>query len=686
MSDPALSPDGREVAVAYANNIGVINVKTGELTAVYTGPTKNNPTAEQPHWSPSGAQLIFVADMSTASQEALHGHVYTVAKTGSGLKELSFPLASGQTRIRNISYSPSGRRVVYVSYNNLAKEGRIYTARLDGTDRQFIYADPAGSSATTALRDTIYSPDGSSILFRRRGDPFEVAVHRIPASGGTDLQLTDEEVDPGSNDGGTWLPNGSEIAYSNDDYRNEEPGEEVHVKVMDADGENPERLLTGFFQDWDPSFRQPELDGDLEGQELLGEYAPILYYDTQESYRTDSPAEITDLWGSDEGLWAEGEDSYTNSLWSGGLESESAQEIARSSPDLESGQFPLALGVLGSKYPSELEAREDDWVDERNDHYAEDAQELEVRSGYVNQDYGHAVADLEGNLWLEYWFFYYYDSSSVMGLSTGSHEGDWEMMMVKLDSSRAPVEVVYAQHKNGTHCAWGEIENSEGRPIGYVASGTHATYPAAGSWDLNLPFPLSGSDHADGEGGVATPVEQPIGEGAPSWVAWPGRWGGTNPGEVSEEIGDANSPVGPAFHSQWTDPGSFAEDTGECLDSYEGREARAAAAPATGLSAASAPAAPAPAAPEIRDAAHAGRHVVISYELPAGIDRQNATLVLSVNPAGGGAGPLTEAVSHPRAQGRIRLPFLVGPKHRGVVLASLVEGHGRSRVVAAAIE
>lgn len=245
ISDPALSPDGREVAVAHGNNIGVINVETGELTSVYTGPTKDNPKAEQPQWSPTGGRLIFVADMSAASQAALEGNVYSVGKSGGGLKELNFPLDFGQTRIRNISFSPNGRRVVYVSYNNQAKEGRIYTARLDGGDRKFIYADPAGWSAVTGLRDTIYSPDGTSILFRRRGDPLEHAVHRIPANGGEDLQLTDEEVDPGSNDGGTWLPNGSKIAYTNFDYRNEDPKEELHVKLMDADGENPERLLDG---------------------------------------------------------------------------------------------------------------------------------------------------------------------------------------------------------------------------------------------------------------------------------------------------------------------------------------------------------------------------------------------------------------------------------------------------------
>ncbi|HEY2056291.1 MAG TPA: hypothetical protein VGH14_20360 [Solirubrobacterales bacterium] len=679
LGEPALSPDGRSVAVAFGNDIGVIDVETGELTIVYDGSSvPENPSAAHPRWSPNGERLIFVADVSTASSEAIRGHVYTVKKDGTGLEKLTISLPSGQTRMRDPSYSPSGRKIAFAAFTDEAREGHIYIAKADGSAAHSVYTDP-GVSTTTALQDVTFSPDGSSLLFVRSGDEIEDEVHRIPVAGGLDTQITNETEDLGSNTAPTWLPSGSKIAYSNYDYRNEEPQEALHVKVRGANGENPEQLFTGFYSTSAPSFRQPEVNETRENEELLNEFRPQLWYDTQESYRTDSPMEETDLWGSSKGLWKEGTGEYTNDLWSGGLEGESAAEIARSKPGLEAGQFHLSLEHLGAEYPTGLEARENDWIDERNEHYAKDAQELEGRTGYVNRDYGRIVAGSEGNLWLEYWFFYYYDDSSFLFLSTGSHEGDWEMMMIKLNPARNPMEVVYAQHENGAHCEWSQTESSGTMPLAYVAVGTHATYPIAGSW--HLPSGVPEDDHADGEGGRARPLLVPVSDTSPSWIAWPGHWGGTTPGSV--EPGGATSPEGPAGHSQWNDPQAFAESTAGCFDRYaeaeSGLQARAATPSAGGSSAE-------PSAPEILSAVHQGRHIVVSYRLPAGVDRAHAGLIVSVNPVGGSTAPLTETVPRPRAQGKIRLPFVVGPEQEASVLLSLVEGRGRSSVVTAQVE
>lgn len=668
MSDPALSPDGREVAVAHGNNIGVISVETGELTAVYTGPTKDNPKAEQPQWSPTGDRLIFVADMVVGTQAGLRGNVYTVGKSGSGLKELSFPLDSGQTRIRNISYSPSGRRVVYVSYNNQAKEGRIYTARIDGSDRQFVYADPALWTAVTALRDTVYSPDGTSILFRRRGDPFEVAVHRIPANGGADLQLTDEEVDPGSNDGGTWLPNGSKIAYTNNDYRT---GGGLHVKLMDADGENPEHLLTGFYQDFDPSFRRAELDKVLEAQELLSEYSPELQYDSQESYRADSAASITDLWGDeDNGIWKVGEDPYTNVLWDADGEEVpgTGDELARSAPHLEPGQFQLDLDSLGSTYPTSQEADDNDWLDERNGHYGEDNEALEAL-GYADRIYGHAVVDPGGQLWLQYWLFYYYNPFSFLGV--GDHEGDWEMVQIGLDSDNQPVDVVFAQHAYASICSWEQVTSTPGGgPRVYPGLGSHASYPMPGTWETESPL----DDNNDGEGIlIQNPALEVIGDGSPSWVDWPGHWGNSRGGGLNQ-----SSPVGPAQKLPWSDPGTFAEEAGPCFE-------RLSEAAPKARSAAGADDALRPAAPEILGIRIVRRdRLRIDYRIAERRDGP-MQLVVSVDAEGDDISPRTIALSRPKLRGHVSLPVPSGPGAT-VVLASLRTDEGRSDSTESVVE
>lgn len=668
-SEPQLSPDGKSVAVVWNNSIGVVSVETGVLTTVYDGSSKTGASAGRARWSPDGKRLIFVADVKVETPETIRGHVYTVNADGTDLQQITieFPYFYEDTRVRDPSYSPSGRRIVFAGFPDNAKQGHIYVARADGSKAQPVYVDPMEHSITTSLRSLSFSPDGSSILFVRAGDTYPLEVHLIPAGGGADTQITNETDDPGSNEDPTWLPNGATIAYSSSSG---------HIKVVDTAGENREALLSGFASDSQPSYRQPEYSEVLENEELLEEYRPEFVYDSQESYRTDSPAEMTDLWGSDSGLWNEGENEYTNTLWSGA--GEESQEIARSSPQLEPGQFELTLSGLGSSYPSELESTEDDWIDERNDHYAEDAQELEGRPGYVNRDYGHVVADSEGNVWLEYWLFYYYDDSSYLGLSTGSHEGDWEMMMVKLNQARNPVEVVYAQHEDGSHCAWNETETWEGRPVAYVAVGTHATYPRPGTWALPSGVP-GGFDHNDGEGGFATPAVERIGDADPSWVGWPGRWGGTTPGILP---GEATSPSGPAQHSQWSDPAGFAEEVAECEERYEPPEEEFERG-TTPRSRATATGTPTPA---IVSAVHKGNHVVVSYRLPASVDLEHASMILSVNPAGGRPAPLSEGVRHLRRRGTVHLPFEIGPNHEGVVLSSLLEGPGRSAVAIAPLE
>ena len=72
------------------------------------------------------------------------------------------------------------------------------------------------------------------------------------------------------------------------------------------------------------------------------------------------------------------------------------------------------------------------------------------------------------------------------------------------------------------------------------------------------------NDEADGGGRALRPRVLRIGNRAPPWIRWPGRWGGARarwwvPGE-------ANSPRGPAFQPdrRWSDPDSWAGAARSC--------------------------------------------------------------------------------------------------------------------------
>ncbi len=159
--------------------------------------------------------------------------------------------------------------------------------------------------------------------------------------------------------------------------------------------------------------------------------------------------------------------------------------LADANPFTASGEFPLSLSALGSTYPNGMTADSNDWLDEPNGQYEWDAAQLHA-AGYADHIYGHAVRDSSGKLWLQYWFFYYFNDFDVLGV--GDHEGDWEMVEVGLDSTNKPDQVIFAQHTDAARCMAGQYQPAlNGGPVVYAALGSHASYPMAGVYSVPGP-------------------------------------------------------------------------------------------------------------------------------------------------------------------------------------------------------
>ena len=101
------------------------------------------------------------------------------------------------------------------------------------------------------------------------------------------------------------------------------------------------------------------------------------------------------------------------------------------------------------------------------------------------------VARTATRIVLQYWLFYYDNPlllpATPVGTFWQSHEGDWEVVNVILDSSETPLEAGYSQHCSGQRMLWADVEKSpEGstHPVAYVALGSHANYFAVGSGPL----------------------------------------------------------------------------------------------------------------------------------------------------------------------------------------------------------
>src|SRR5439155_25331664 len=129
-------------------------------------------------------------------------------------------------------------------------------------------------------------------------------------------------------------------------------------------------------------------------------------------------------------------------------------------------------------YADGQEVQRDDYLDAAGRDYVADARRLHAQPGYAHTIYGHARHDPAGRLWLQYWFFYYYNDKAFLGI--GLHEGDWEMMQLRLDRQSKPNVLTYSQHREGARASWADVQRAptpDGpAPVVYPARGSHACY------------------------------------------------------------------------------------------------------------------------------------------------------------------------------------------------------------------
>ena len=332
--------------------------------------------------------------------------------------------------------------------------------------------------------------------------------------------------------------------------------------------------------------------------ELLARFRPVLQFDSQESFPADAAATLSDRPGN---------------------------ALKRAGGDVLAGKgssVPLDVDTLdGTTYPTGAPARAGDYLDATGKDYVAQARAMH-REPYADRIHGHAVRDAAGRLWLQYWFFHYYNDKAFLGV--GLHEGDWEMIQVRLGADEQPQQATYAQHQGGERCTWDALEHAatpDGpAPVVYSARGSHASYFTRGSYPEAPIVP----DHCDGKGPRLRPGLIVISDAAPAWAAWRGRWGSTR----ARAAWESNSPSGPHEHAQWRDPSAFHE-------AAHPRPLRVARPGGLG----------APPAPKIT-ARREGDHAVIGYRVRPDADGHLPTrIVLSIDGRGDGLPPATE--THP---------------------------------------
>ena len=278
----------------------------------------------------------------------------------------------------------------------------------------------------------------------------------------------------------------------------------------------------------------------MADEDLLARYSPYLQYDSLESFRSDSAAILPEHFFDDGSKW-----SYTNVLKRKGGASSPLRGRRRTETQLD-------LAFLGKRYASGQVVQDDRLPRRRRAAVRRGRTSAAWRSALRRPRLRPRRPRADGPTWLQYWFFYYYNDKNFFGI--GLHEGDWEMIQLRLGRDGEPNAATFAQHRDGEAFNWSDLElrpSPDGDvPVVYVGRGSHASFAERGRALADASAPLRPTTRtARARSSARRSRSSPT--TSPAWVLWPGKWGSSD-----------SSPTGPLAEGQWRNPTAFHVEVG----------------------------------------------------------------------------------------------------------------------------
>ena len=242
--EPALSPDGRQIAFIALNQLYVMTIGSAPIAL-----TNDTFYKQGPVWSPDGTTLAYVSDKNGIENIYLHNMASSDSTADKQIspsmsaqimpawspdaKWLAFQDQTGATSIVNVatgavkplapstffpgrpSFSANGKTVAIATikpYTKRFREGTSSILTVDvATGKTEFFAPAPFESITTRTEDgPIYSPNGKAIAFVMDDLLYTMPVDADGKPSGVAVKLTDETADAP-----TWSGDSSKILYLN---------------------------------------------------------------------------------------------------------------------------------------------------------------------------------------------------------------------------------------------------------------------------------------------------------------------------------------------------------------------------------------------------------------------------------------------------------------------------------------
>jgi Tol biopolymer transport system component/DNA-binding winged helix-turn-helix (wHTH) protein len=195
--DPALSPDGNQIAYAWKReDVGNYDIYIQLVDSSTPLQLTNNPKDDSdPIWSPDGRRIAFYRSPD----------IYVISALGGPERKL------GSANNGAMSWSADGKALAIVDRpaNTTGTGNGIFLLSIDTGERRQLTTPPAGGGDGTP----VFSPDGQIVAFNRSVNSGNVnEIYRVPASGGEPQPIThDNRIILGF----AWASN-DELVFSSD--------------------------------------------------------------------------------------------------------------------------------------------------------------------------------------------------------------------------------------------------------------------------------------------------------------------------------------------------------------------------------------------------------------------------------------------------------------------------------------